>query len=419
MATLDEKMKNYWRPYQKRFLIDDSNRIIVLKARQIGFSEVAIVKGIKECITNKHRDVYLASTSLRDAKELIRRSKKWVQFLARRAPSLNKASYKKESVEFPNGSRIMAVPAHAVRGKSGTIILDEVAFLQNCEELWSDIAPAAESNPDLKLILISTPFGKRGIFHKIWKNVGNQFGNWSKHRVDVYKAAKEGFPVDPSDLKSRYPSDVFAQEFGCEFTTELSQYFSHALLLDSTWEGDLEEVGSLYGGADWASTGDASVFTPLLKAGADEPKRFIKSPHIIKPAGQSMKYSEQFETLCSILDSQPVAALATDGAGEGIQISQDIENEYPNVTIWKGTDWRDSAPQMVMDIKKDMENGDLLIANDRDLIQAFARIERLERSNKSVKFAAKRGKDGHADAFFAAVLAYAASQRSNEYTVLF
>lgn len=412
MASFKQFLQSYMRPYQKRFIKDQSNRIIVLKARQIGYSEVAIVKGLIECASRGYKDVYLASTSLRDSKELIHRTKKWLKVFSRFNPAYSQCKEKKESIEFPNGSRLMAVPAHAVRGKSGTIILDEVAFLQNCMQLWSDIAPAAESNPDLKIILISTPFGKRGLFYNIWNDDGSQYGEWSRHKVDIYTAYKEGNRADPKLLKERYPSDIFAQEFNCQFSTSGNQYFSHALLLDSAMD-HFGHTGADYYGADWASTTDKSVLSKLTKVEKDDfNKSFIHAPEIIKPAGVTATYRDQFDLVKSKLDKRDFSHLITDGAGEGIGVSQDLQRELDNVTIWKSGDWRSSS-QHVMDVKRDFENGSLFIQNDKDLIRAFASVKRKENKDKTISFKAERDKHGHSDEFFSSLMAYAASKEQS------
>jgi len=70
-------------------------------------------------------------------------------------------------MHLPNGSRIEALPGSekTVRGFSGTslLILDEAARVD--DELYYAVRPMLAVSGGA-LMLLSTPFGKRGIFHQ-------------------------------------------------------------------------------------------------------------------------------------------------------------------------------------------------------------------------------------------------------------
>lgn len=403
-----EAMKDFWRPYQRAVIADTALRIIILKARQIGISTAICFRALLEASRRKHHDVMLASTSLREAKELIRIISKFVAIAKRTATGWQHVECSKTKIEFPNGSRILALPALSIRSRSGTVILDEAALIKRDWEVWEGLAPVAEAQPDLRIILISTPFGKRGLFHAIWTDREGIYQDWSRHKIDVRQAAREGWPGDPEDIRSRYASDVFAQEFLCQFTTDDNQYFPHKLLMEAQRD-EFDEWNRLFAGIDLASTRDKSVITPLAH-NTDEETRWIAPPETIKKAGESRRYSEQYDDITEHLDARPYDGIASDGTGEGAQVSQDLEADYDNVKVWNSGDWKASA-ETVQDIKRDMEDSRLYLADDADLLRAFAAIRRRERTNKTVKFDAPRTNEGHADEFSAAVMAYAKSQQ--------
>ena len=405
--TAAERMRTYLRPYQERFLTDTSNRVIVLKARQIGMSEASAILAVKEAARKPFHDVYLASVGLREAKELLHKSALWVRMLSSQMPALAESDVQATKITLPNGSRILALPALKIRGRSGTIILDEFAFQPRCNEIWKAIAPAAESQKDMRIILISTPFGTSGKFHEIWTNLGGHYSDWSRHHIDVYQAAREGFPVDPDEMSKRYRSDEWSQEFLCQFGVDADQYFSRELINKAVSDSGIESPDFHAVGIDLASTRDASVMTPLSRSGEH---RHIESPIYLKEAGDTRDYADQYADITAHLDSTSYDRIAVDGAGEGKQVSQDLTKSYRGITtVWGSGMWRTQKPLTVMDMKRDMERGTLTIDDDLGLVRALGRVRRIERSDKTVTFDVSRDQHGHGDEFSAALMAYHAS----------
>lgn len=398
-ADFVSRTGQWLRSYQRRLIQDTARRIIVLKARQIGMSTAICLRALREVIARKYHDVMLASTSLREAKELIRTCEQFIEILQHTHPGYQKADCQKTRIEFPNGSRILALPALKIRSRSGTVILDEAAMISRDQEVWQGMAPAADANEDTRIILISTPFGRSGLFWEIWSGEGS-YGNWSKHKIDVFKAVDEGFPVNPEELQENYPKDVWRQEFCCEFGADEDQYFPHHLLREAQVDAPPAPFDAQSVGIDLASTNHASVMVPVRDA---EGQLHILPSEMLKPAGTSRKYSEQYEDITDHIDRTPYDRVAVDGTGEGAQIAQDLRSEYSDVKVWKSAHWKDIA-DTVRGMKGDMESGDLRLVKDQHLVRAFSRVRKKERSDKSWKFEAEEDRHGHADEFYAALM---------------
>lgn len=409
-------VQNYWRPYQNAWFCDDSRLKICLKSRQIGMSEALIWDAIMECQQYRYHNVYLASLSFREAKELIRRARIWIEKIL---PSITGkppiAECTKTQISFHNGSRIMALPAKKIRSRSGTIILDEFAFYQNPNEVWAAVAPAIESNPNMNISIVSTPYGADGKFYEIWNNEEGNYDQWSRHKIDVYKAAKQGFPVDPDDLKERYPY-IFDQEFGCQFVTDEDQFFTNDLLMKATYddhwmehipapdEDEKEPEMEWFGGLDLATSKDKSVFSTLL---ALEHESLVLEPDIIKDANERMDYDDQEKKIHTILDNRAYSRVAVDAAGEGSATGQNLRKKYGSSLISeiKGSKWK-GVLEKIPKLRHDLETGDVKIPRDQNLLRAFRSIEKSVKSNRSVKWKAEQNKHGHADEFYATLLAY-------------
>ena len=124
-----------------------------------------------------------------------------------KAGSFSEPEKKQHEIEFPNGSRIIALAANpdTARGYTGEIVLDEFAFHQDAEEIFK-AAYGRMTNPGYQMRVVSTPNGAQGKFHALAQRMtlANGFrpekqpikGEWSAHWCDVHLAVQEGFPVN-------------------------------------------------------------------------------------------------------------------------------------------------------------------------------------------------------------------------------
>jgi phage FluMu gp28-like protein len=157
--------------------------------------------------------------------------------------SANRSSQKlKLSLELENGSRIVTLPGteKTIRGFSGVALLlvDEAARVD--DELYYAVRPMLAVSGG-SLIMLSTPYGKRGVFFEEW----TEGGEWERYEVPAsqYPRISEEFLEEERRSK---PEWYFAQEYGCEFRETEDQIFSHELITaarddelnEFTFEGD-------------------------------------------------------------------------------------------------------------------------------------------------------------------------------------
>lgn len=409
MPTATERVfREYLRPYQRDWIEDHSQRKICLKSRRIGMSEALILEAFLRAQAQPYHDVYLCSTSFTNAKELLRRLGIWVEAFERAGKSLGIAEHKKTEIVFENGSRIIPMPALKVRSRTGTVILDELAFYQWDREVWKAVAPVADTSPDMRVIVVSTPFGASGVFWEIWNDPDDQYGDWSRHKIDVYEAADQGFPVEPDELRENYPSDIWKQEFCCQFLSDINQYFGYDLIRRSQYSPvDLEEVdlagGDRYAGIDVASTQDATVLADAVQRTGEF---WVDKMREIKAAGDSRDYTPQFEDIAEHLKARDFVGVGVDATGEGAQLAQDLRRSFGSpITGVRSSAWKHVRAR-IPDVRLAMERGELHLPNDPKVRHAFAAIERRETTTNQVKFEAERDEHGHADQFFATLLAW-------------
>lgn len=408
-------LRKFFRPYQRRFLEDRSQHIIVLKSRRIGFSEAACVMALILAEETPYHDVYLCSTSYTNAKELLRRVGLWIDVLGLVGYQIPLRKRTHTIIEFANGSRIIPMPALKVRSRTGTVILDEFPFYPQDYEVFKAVSPVGETSNRFRLILIGTPFGASGAYFDVWSDPQGIFEGWSRHKIDIYEAARDGFPVDPEAMRTRYSEDVWLQEFCCQFLSDINQYFSFELLRRSLYDADdvgdgFLDFGRRYAGIDLGSRQDASVLAEGhdLRNGGFA----VGQTHTIKPAGQSMDYSLQFDDITDRLRETSFASVGIDGTGEGAQLAQDLVKEFGNRLVHPvvGGEWG-PVYKLVPEIRVMMERGRFKLPNDPKVLHAFTRIQRVMTTAKNVTFEATRDSQGHADEFSAVLMSYYAKKR--------
>lgn len=139
-------------------------------------------------------------------------------------------TYNKNSLEFDNGSRIVAqaTTENTGRGMSITLLyLDEFAFVRNtiAEEFWTAMRPTLATGG--KCIITSTPNSDEDQFARIWKSANNTIdahGNDIGIGINGFKAFRSYWHEHPdrdekwaAEEEAAIGTERFRREHGCEF----------------------------------------------------------------------------------------------------------------------------------------------------------------------------------------------------------
>jgi hypothetical protein len=146
-------------------------------------------------------------------------------------------SYRKLGMNLSNGSRIEALPGSekTIRGFSGVdlLILDEAARVDDA--LYHAIRPMLAVSGG-KLMLLSAPFGKRGVFYEEW--TGEE--EWDRYEVpasEIPRITEEFLEEERRVL----PSWVFRQEYENSFEETDDQVFTTEMI-DAAVSADVEPL---------------------------------------------------------------------------------------------------------------------------------------------------------------------------------
>lgn len=408
-----------WRRYQKRLFADKARLIVVVKSRQVGMSEAAAALAVSEAMSTAKRAVWILSVNLASGKEVIRKCLQWARVFIACDPSGNLPTIVREtteSLELANGSRITVLPCteRAVRGKTGTVIWDEAAHAQNDQAIYDAIAPVIVSNPHLRMILISTAFGDRGVFYNVYHGkYDTPTLKWSKHRIDVNDAVADGFPRSVLELRGTYTADAWAQEFMCAFNSQKDRYYSVQLIKKCyavELAPDMERViNQRVISIDVASKADTSVAVIVDEDG--DQNFHIHSPVVLSTSQDRRTYPQQFTMLCDIIgDGEDYTNIVIDANGVGAGLASMLRERYGSkvVEFIPSASWKS---KYIPGLKYDMEAGNVEIEPVGVLTTAFNAVKEIRTANNVVVFRAPRDDSGHADGYSASLMGYAHLKR--------
>ena len=206
-----------WRPYQIHFINDPARLRLWVKSAQIGGSTTLAAWAAGKCIKRPNHNVVILSASERQAKEVSGKAAAFINALHGVQSRMGDGFFQDtnilvHTIEFPNGSKIIALPARpeTARGYTGDVVLDEYAHTANDEEIFKVAYRQITLGYDM--LVISTPNGQQGRFYKMAKNLGLDTGlapvevpviggTWSGHWTDIFSAVRDGMPINPGEIR--------------------------------------------------------------------------------------------------------------------------------------------------------------------------------------------------------------------------
>ncbi len=168
MSSLQNLLLNY----QKAWVSDKSKFRIYIKSRRIGITWGTALKAVIDGLTTKN-DTIFSSADYKTAKEFLGYCKKFAMacnIVCRDdfgGEVIDEKEFSNEWITLPNGNKITIVSSNptALRGLGGNVVLDEFAWHQDQEALYT----AAASLPDWggQLSILSTHNGAGTVFNDI------------------------------------------------------------------------------------------------------------------------------------------------------------------------------------------------------------------------------------------------------------
>lgn len=205
-------------PWQASILRRRAPRELLNCCRQSGKTHVVAAAVVDEVIRHPSR-VLAVCPAERQSKFLIAIvSKIWSALFGDL-----KGEQSTTHLTFPNGSEMWALPSNEanIRGFSAIslLIVDEASRVR--DELYNAVRPMLAVSKG-RLLVLSTPFGKRGFFHKEW----TEGEGWHRSQVTCEQCPRIG--ADFIAEEKRTLGELwFRQEYYCEFQDTTGALFSY------------------------------------------------------------------------------------------------------------------------------------------------------------------------------------------------
>ncbi|MBT1279306.1 terminase large subunit [Thermoanaerobacter sp. CM-CNRG TB177] len=229
-------------PWQEQALRWSGKRLLLNCSRQSGKSTTAAILALHRALFYPKSLILLVSPSLRQSSELFRK----VQDLFKALPSEQQPELvedNKLSLTMKNKSRIVSLPGSegTIRGFSGAALIIEDEAARVPDDLYFAVRPMLAVSGG-RLILMSTPFGKRGHFFKEWTEGGD---TWERIKITAYDCPRISHEFLEEERRSM-GDWWFKQEYLCEFVETEDSVFTY----DQVVTALNDDIEPLFGGGE-------------------------------------------------------------------------------------------------------------------------------------------------------------------------
>lgn len=211
--------------WQARLIESTAPRLLVNVSRQAGKSTATAVIATQVAALNPGQTVLAVAPTERQARLLYDKISEFIARLGASAPGVDVRTL--TTLKLRNGSQVLALPGTAanIRGYSANlVIVDEAAFV--ADDVFAAVGPTVAATAG-RLILLSTPNGRRGFFFEAWQNGTG----WERHRVTALQCPRLASRPDflAQEERDRGPL-LYRQEYLCEFVSDGESVFASEII---------------------------------------------------------------------------------------------------------------------------------------------------------------------------------------------
>lgn len=443
-------LSTYFLPYQIRWLQDKSRLKIDEKSRRIGMSYVQSYEDTLDAArSDKPLDVWFSSADESAAKEYILYVAQWARILNIAAQDLGETVISKNddikalTVQFATGKRINALSSNpkAFRSKGGKLVLDEFAFHADQEAMWKAARPIITWGFPARII--STYNGKGNRYYRMVSEARKAIAEgrkpqFSLHTTTIVDAVNDGLAdrilgrklteaerqawLD-AERESCGDDDTWQQEYMCNPIDEASAWLLWELIVacespdagpvfgNDVTIADFAAVvrslkgvaGEFYLGWDVARIRDGSVMWLDQKIGDVAWSRVVVRL-------KKKSFAEQLAIFDMLMLLFNVRRACIDKTGLGMPIVEEAQRRWGEYRV-EGVTFTSEVKQHLATHGKQMfEDKRVRIPVHRDIRDSHHSVRKVTTIAGNPRFDADRNESGHADEFWAHMLALHAAE---------
>lgn len=432
---MSNALSTYFMPYQIAWLRDQSRLKEWEKSRRIGASYVQSYEDMLDAArADKPLDVWFSSADESAAKEYIRYVAQWARIFNIAAQDLGETVISKNddikalTVQFATGKRINALSSNpkAFRSKGGKLVLDEFAFHADQEAMWKAARPIITWGFPARII--STYNGKGNRYYRMVSEAKKAIAEgrkplWSLHTTTLVDAVNDGLAdrilgrklsaaerqawID-AERESCGDEDTWQQEYMCNPVDEASAWLPWELIVacESPEAGVATNPivdGECYVGWDVARTSDKSVIWAVQKIGD------VFWTRLVVPMRRT-SFAEQLDRFDVVMRMFNVRRACIDKTGLGMPIVEEAQRRWGEYRV-EGVTFTGEVKQHLATYGKQLfEDKRVRIPVSRDIRDSHHSVRKTTTVAGNPRFDADRNESGHADEFWAHMLALHAGE---------
>lgn len=453
--NIPKNLRTFMLPYQAKWVYDNHFLKLMEKSRRIGISYSTAYRTVRKHTLKNHQwDTWVSSRDDTTAKLFIKDCKAFAQILKAAATDLGEKvidNEKLHTIKFANDTELNSLASNpdVFAGKGGDVVLDEFALRKDPRGVYGIATPTIDWGGCLEII--STHRGSANYFNELIKEIREK-GNpkqFSHHRVTLQDALDQGFlykvqcklrdgdprlemtEADYFDyIKNRAPNlEIFEQEYMCVPSDDATAFLSYDLIATCTMSGNdnlnvtkentvtfagqkgeirylrlydsldkLNEIAvPLYVGVDVGRDHDLTVIWVFAKIlGTLIPVLIIEMYRV--------EFERQEKELYSVLDLTYTMRACIDNTGIGKQFTERAQKKYGQYKVEACTFTTQFKEQIAYPVRSSFEDRTLKVPDDELIIADLRAIKKENTIAGNIRFYADRGKNGHADRFWALAL---------------
>lgn len=433
--------RDYFLPFQKRWINDESPMKLYPKSRRIGITYGTSYRANRKCLMKGPGFVqYVSSRDLPTAKDFVAKYiAKWASLANAVATGLmgeNVQVIDPEKgiqafvVKYSHGPEIVSLSStpEAFAGKGGDILLDEVDLHEDPGKLLDMAIPCTTWGNQLEGVSAYSVDGSPdSVFAKLVADaMGSNPMHWSLHFTTLVDAINEGYVEKINEVTgSHWTRDAFLadcrakcrneaafrSQYMCEPCDEGGTLLSYDLIRnnesqEATMDCDFEMLrrckGDLYLGYDVARKKDLGVLW------LDEVLGDVSITRVVRRF-RDTPFRVQLDALCRYFELPRLRRGCIDATGMGAMLAESLTDRFKYLvqSLTMTAPVKEALAMLMLQSFQDRQTRN---PAEDGIREALHKVRKTVSPTGSVRYEGERDDSGHADEFWAR--AYALEARS-------
>lgn len=210
--------------WQVDALQSEARRVLFNCTRQGGKSSVSAILALHNALYSPGSASLIIAEAERQSKNLLKTIRAFYSALHIGGPRPPYES--RTELELPSGSFIVALPGTGGASRSyaavSLLIVDEAARVES--EAVDAATPTQSTVEGARIVALSSPYGKRGVFYDWWTRGGDE---WQRYTAKWHECPWIGKDFIEHE-RERMSEAAFRQEYECSFEDTEQSAFSYS-----------------------------------------------------------------------------------------------------------------------------------------------------------------------------------------------